>query len=167
MLAENPMPTSYTPDNVRKLIAGILCFIGLLSGHAATVRPPSVPLVACDPYFSIWSPSDQLNGSDTTHWTGKPHRLVSLARIDHQVLRVMGKEPADVPAMKQTGVQVLPTRTIYTFAGAGVQLKVTFFTPALPEDINILSRPVTYVSYEAMTMDGRIHNVSVYFEAAA
>jgi hypothetical protein len=124
-------------------------------------------LVACDPYFSIWSPSDQLNGSDTTHWTGKPHRLVSLARIDHQVLRVMGSEPADVPAMKQTGVQVLPTRTICTFAGAGVQLTVTFFTPALPEDINILSRPVTYVSYEAMTMDGRIHNVSVYFEAAA
>jgi hypothetical protein len=161
------MPTSYMPDNVRKIIAGILCFIGLLCGHAATFRPPSVPLVACDPYFSIWSPADQLNGSDTTHWTGKPHRLVSLARIDHQVLRVMGKEPADVPAMKQTGVQVLPTRTICTFAGAGVQLTVTFFTPALPEDISILSRPVTYVSYEAMNMDGRMHNVSVYFEAAA
>ncbi len=167
MLAENPMPTSYTPDNVRKLIVGTLCFIGLLSSHAAALRPPSVPLVACDPYFSIWSPSDELSGSDTTHWTGKPHHLVSLARIDQTVLRVMGSEPADIPAMKQTGLQVLPTRTIYTLAGAGVQLRVTFFTPALPEDISILSRPVTYVSYEAMTMDGQTHHVSIYFEAAA
>ena len=30
---------------------------------------------------------------------------------------------------------VLPTRTIYTFTGAGVELTLTFMTPALPEDI--------------------------------
>jgi hypothetical protein len=151
----------------RTIIAGLLCVSSLMSALAEPLRPPSVPLVACDPYFSIWSPADQLNGADTTHWTGKPHRMASLARIDEKVLRVMGKEPADAPAMKQTGVQVLPTRTIYTFEDAGVRLLVTFFTPALPEDISILSRPVTYVSYEAVALDGRSHHVSVYFEASA
>src|SRR5688572_22553145 len=35
--------------------------------------PPATPLVACDPYFSIWSQGDTLNGVETTHWTGKQH----------------------------------------------------------------------------------------------
>jgi hypothetical protein len=38
------------------------------------------------------------------HWTGKPHRLSSLVRIDGKALRIMGKEPAGVPALPQTGL---------------------------------------------------------------
>ena len=47
----------------------------------------------------------------------------------------MGKEPANVPALPQTNLEVLPTRTIYTFEGEGVRLTLTFMTPALPEDL--------------------------------
>jgi len=128
--------------------------------------PPATPLVACDPYFSIWSQADSLNDVDTTHWTGKPHRLTSLVRIDGKAYRIMGGSPANLPPLEQTSLTVLPTRTIYTFAGAGVELTLTFMTPALPEDIDILSRPVTYITYELRSSDGKRHNVALYFDAA-
>lgn len=131
------------------------------------MRPPAVPLVACDPYFSVWSRADQLTGADTTHWTGKPHRLASLVRIDGQCFRVMGAQPEELPALTQTRLQVLPTRTIYSFEGAGVALTLTFMTAALPEDLDLLSRPVTYLTYEFRATDGKSHEVSCYFDASA
>src|SRR6478752_5793816 len=104
---------------------------------AVTLRPPAVPLVACDPYFSIWSPADKLTDADTVHWTGKPHRLNSLVRIDGKPFRLMGKEPSATPALPQTSVELLPTRTIYTFEGEGIRLMLTFMTAALPDDLMI------------------------------
>src|SRR5881227_3636721 len=85
-------------------------------------RPPAVPLVTCDPYFSVWSFNDRLTDADARHWTGKPHTLASLVRINGKTYRLAGAQPADVPTLEQTGLEVLPTRTIYTFAGDGVKL---------------------------------------------
>jgi hypothetical protein len=136
---------------------------------AQTARPPAVPLVAHDPYFSIWSMADKLNAEGTRHWTGKPNTLVMLARIDGKVYRVMGRDQRDrgSAALEQTGLQVLPTRTIYDFAGAGVKLTLTFFTPALPGDLDVLSRPLTYIEWSVAGQDASPHSVQVYFEADA
>src|SRR5207247_2376159 len=40
-------------------------------------------------------------------------------------------------------------------------------TPALPNDLDILSRPVTYLVWDVASSDGRPHAVSLYCDALA
>jgi hypothetical protein len=134
---------------------------------SAQLRPPAVPLVAHDPYFSIWSMSDRLNADGTRHWTGKPNTITAYARIDGKSYRVMGRDRQGAPELPQTRVQVLPTRTLYEFAGAGIKLGLTFFTPALPDDLDVLSRPLTYLEWTASSADGAAHDVAIYLDAAS
>lgn len=130
-------------------------------------RPPSVPLVTHDPYFSIWSATDKLNDKDTNHWTGRTQSLNNLIRVDGKTYRLMGQDPSGVPALEQTKLEVLPTRTIYTFAGAGVEVALTFTSPLLPDDLDLLSRPVTYLSWDVRSTDGKSHATSLYFDASS
>ena len=156
--------------NRSSIILSILAFAPGAFGAAIAVampRPPAVPLITHDPYFSIWSPADKLTDADTMHWTGKPQRLCALVRIDGKTYRLMGKEPANIPALPQTDLEVTPTRTIYTFDGAGIRLTLTFMTPALPDNLDVLSRPVTYLTFTAVANDGKTHEVAFYQDAAA
>src|SRR5471030_2406988 len=105
-----------------------LCWVIGALCQPAPLRPPAVPLVAHDPYFSIWSMSDTLNGDATKHWTGKPNTITAYARIDGKSYRIMGRDRGNQVELAQKRLQVLPTRTIYEFAGAGVALALTFFT---------------------------------------
>lgn len=130
-------------------------------------RPPSVPLVTHDPYFSIWSPADRLTDSETVHWTGARQPLHCLIRIDGKSWRVMENDPSRLEPMKQTDLTVFPTRTIYKFANSRVQLTLTFLTPALPNDPDVLSRPVTYLSFKVKSLDGNPHDVQLYFDAGS
>jgi hypothetical protein len=128
-------------------------------------RPPAVPLVANDPYFSIWSFNDKLTDGPTRHWTGKEHPLTCLIRVDGRPHRLMGGDDA-IAALPQTSVQVLPTRTIYAFADERVNVTLTFLTPALPDDLDVLARPVTYVTWDVASADGEAHDVSIDFAAS-
>jgi len=131
------------------------------------LRPPATPLVACDPYFSIWSCADKLTGDATRHWTGAKHSLSSLVRVDEAPYRLMGTDPEDVPPLPQTALTVFPTRTVYEFAGAGVRVALTLMTPMLPDDLEVLCRPVTYLTWEVASTDGGAHRVELYLDCAA
>ncbi len=123
--------------------------------------------MACDPYFSIWSRADRLTDADTVHWTGRPQRLTGLVRIDGKTFRLMGKEPASVPALAQISLEVTPTSTTYVFEGEGIQLGLGFLTAAVPYDLGLYSSPVTYVSCGMKSHDGAQHEVAVYLDVAA
>ena len=125
-------------------------------------RPPAVPLVTIDPYLSIWSEADKLTDDNTRHWTHREHSLASLIRIDGKTYRLMGAEPKNVPVFPQVSVQVFLTRSIYEFEDAGVHVTLTFMTAALPHDLDIFSRPLSYITWSVRSIDGVKHAVSIY-----
>ena len=146
--------------------------LSLPSAHAAgnpaaAFRPPAVPLITSDPYLSIWSEADRLTDDTTRHWTHHEHALSSLIRIDDKTYRLMGTEPQEAPALPQTGVRVLPTRSIYDFDNGHVHVTMTFLTPALPDDMEVLTRPLSYITWNVRSVDGAKHTVSLYDSASS
>jgi len=144
--------------NCIAIFAVLVCSLAGL----AQQRPPAVPLITHDPYFSIWSAADKLTGRDTTHWTGAHQPIAGLARIDGKPWRFMGAQPEEVPAMEQVSLSVTPTHTVYRFRANQVDLTLTFFTPAFPGDLDILSRPVTYLTVSASSQGS--HDVSILID---
>ena len=85
--------------------------------------------------------------------------------VDFGLYRTDDTEKRLVQTAVQTSAEVQATRTIYTFTCGEVDLRLTFMAPALLEDLNLVSRPVNYMTYEVASNDGAKHDVEIYFEA--
>ncbi|MBK5721334.1 DUF4965 domain-containing protein [Dysgonomonas sp. Marseille-P4677] len=66
----------------------------------------------------------------------------------------------------QKSADVQATQTRYSFECGNVELNLSFLAPLLMEDLNLVSRPVNYISYDVKSLDGKDHDVEIYFEAA-
>lgn len=128
----------------------------------AAGRLPAVPLITCDPYFSLWSGSDRLNEAETMHWTGRAKHTAGIVAIDGKRYRFMGTGTEE--AMEQTDLSVTATCTQYCFEKAGVTLKVSFWTPLLLDDLELLSRPCSYLDATILSSDGKEHQVELIWE---
>ena len=63
----------------------------------------------------------------------------------------------------QTHCHVLATNTYYTFTCGPVTLDVVFTAPMLMKDVDLMSTPINYISYQVTSNDGEEHDVQFYF----
>ncbi len=120
-------------------------------------RLPAIPLIASDPYFSIWMPSDNMATADTVHWCGPQKPIRVSINVDGKSVSFLGRG-RDYEA-EQKELVVTPTKTRFTGAFGGVELETEFVTPALPQDPDLMSMPVTLVSFRLRCADGQAHAV--------
>ena len=131
------------------------------------LRAPAYPLITIDPYMSVWSMGDRLNAGTVRHWTGRDMPLDGLADIDGETYVFMGDaERLGLPGMEQTSVEVEAFATRYRFEAGGVELTAEFLSPVLPDDLQLLSRPVSYLRTAVRTTDGGAHRVAVTVRAS-
>lgn len=109
-------------------------------------RAASIPLITHDPYFSIWSSSDNLYDTDTVHWTGKRQQIRGYLTVDKTVYCFMGdKEFHQI--LPQISLDVTATATTYTFENDKVRLCCRFTSPLILSDPLLVSRPCTYIDF--------------------
>src|SRR5690606_38820159 len=66
--------------------------LSLTALEAQDLRAPAYPIITHTPYASIWSFGDELNRSNTKHWTGEDHSLIGMVKVDGEVYRFLGLE---------------------------------------------------------------------------
>ena len=142
------------------------------SSMAQVSKAPAYPLITHNPYFSIWSFTDKLNESTTKHWTGSNQSIIGLIKVDNQVYKFLGKDASasendKMMQAKQLSVNMSATQTTYQFDCGAVSLNFAFTSPLIITDINILSRPVSYISMKTKSKDGKKHIVQIYVGASS
>lgn len=86
--------------------------------------------------------------------------------IDFGLMTELEQEKYLEKTAVQTSVDVQATQTHYAFTCGNVDLKLTFTAPLLMKDLDVLSRPVNYVSYQVTSNDGAAHDIELYLEAS-
>ena len=154
---------------MKRFTAVLIISLNLIthSSIAQVSKAPAYPLITHNPYFSIWSFTDNLNESTTKHWTGSNQSMVGLIKVDNQVYKFLGKQESasendKVIQANQLSVNMSATQTTYQFNCGAVSLSVAFTSPLIITDINILSRPVSYISMKTKSKDGNKHVVQIY-----
>ncbi|WP_210464233.1 glutaminase family protein [Rufibacter roseolus] len=77
------------------------------------------------------------------------------------------KEYAKVIPAVQKSVQLNATQTIYQFTCGKVDVTATFTSPLLMNNLDVLARPVSYVSMKVKSNDKVAHNVQLYLGASS
>ncbi|WP_116108782.1 glutaminase family protein [Lewinella sp. IMCC34191] len=82
------------------------------------------------------------------------------------VRKVSLPEQAQITKAEQTDLTLTANQTAYTFDCGGVQLRTTFTSPLLIDDLELYARPISYLDVSVEPTDGAAHDVAIYVGAS-
>ncbi len=89
------------------------------------------------------------------------------AKLDAGIVQEPEAEKLGAMAVAvQKSVQVNATQTIYQFTCGKADLTLSFTSPLLATDLDLMARPVTYINAAVKSNDGAAHDVQLYFGAS-
>ena len=91
------------------------------------------------------------------------HNTSGGAYVDFGIFENLKTEYLNETVAEQLSCDVLATNTYYTFRCGPVDLDVVFTAPMIIDDLDLLSTPINYISYQVRANDGQQHNVQFYF----
>ena len=94
------------------------------------------------------------------------HNTTGGAYTDFGLFKNTAKPVGKVEMAKQLAVDVLATNTYYTLQCGPVALDLVFTAPMLIDDLDLLSTPVNYVSYQVRSLDKKEHNVQLLLNSS-
>jgi Domain of unknown function (DUF1793). len=89
------------------------------------------------------------------------HNTTGGAYLDFGLYRNVGADTRAIQTAQQKSVDVMATSTYYTFACGPVELDVVFTAPMLIDDLDLLSSPAGYISYQVRSTDGKAHSAQL------
>ena len=74
--------------------------------------------------------------------------------------------PKPVQQGVQQSVEITATQTKYEFQCGPVDLSVTFLSPLLMNDLDLYSRPISFITFSVNSNDSKQHDVELFFNAS-
>lgn len=106
------------------------------------MRPPAIPIINIDPYFSVWAENDLLK--HPVHWTGSPNNIWGTAQVGDKRYRFLGAPAGQQETMTLLSMDIDAFSTTLVYGCPEGQLTVKFTSPTLITDLYYVSRPVAY-----------------------
>ncbi|KAI0267844.1 hypothetical protein BC834DRAFT_870195 [Gloeopeniophorella convolvens] len=150
------------------LLSLLLFPIATLAQLNASIAP--LPLEVRTPYMNYGVSAPQ-NWNITTlevvgaidaqsFFNGFPGRT-ALIRIDGTTYAMFGDLP-DANSTVLRGIQVTPTRTVFSFKVGPMNVDATFLSPIEPGDFVKQSTPFSYLYFDVVSNDGSPHDVQIF-----
>ena len=112
---------------------------------------PAYPIFVKDPNFSLWSTVDELNNANLKTWYGEEKPVYGFLKTEEGTFCFLGSYESvkayGVSKAEQLSIEVTSFTTDYVFKAGKAEIKVSFVSPLLLTDVQMLSMPVCYMNY--------------------